>query len=140
MEGAVLISLWLGLAAGVGFLANSRGRSGIGWFLFAVLLSPLIGLIIVLIMNNLVEEEAKERRRQQDHERQLESIRSLATVAKAAPAPAPAPPQPAAAQTPEVSVADELRKLGDLVSQGLLTKEEFEAQKARLLAGGAAGR
>lgn len=138
MEGAVLISLWLGLAAGVGFLANSRGRSGIGWFLFAVLLSPLIGLIIVLIMSNLVEEEAKERRRQQDHERQLESIRSLATVAKAAPAPAPT--QPAAAKPTEVSVADELRKLGDLVAQGLLTQDEFQAQKARLLAGGAADR
>lgn len=137
MEGAVLISLWLGLAAGVGFLANSRGRSGIGWFLFAVLLSPLIGLIIVLIMSNLVEEEAKERRRQEDHERQLESIRSLATVAKAAPASAPA--QPATAKSADVSVADELRKLGDLLAQGLLTKEEFEAQKARLLAGGASG-
>jgi Short C-terminal domain len=33
------------------------------------------------------------------------------------------------------SVADEIRKLGDLRSQGLLTDEEFAAQKARLLGG-----
>jgi len=35
------------------------------------------------------------------------------------------------------SVADEIMKLGELRSQGLLTDEEFSAQKARLLGGGA---
>jgi hypothetical protein len=34
------------------------------------------------------------------------------------------------------SVADEIRKLGELKTQGLLTDAEFAAQKARLLAGG----
>lgn len=33
------------------------------------------------------------------------------------------------------SVADEIKKLGELRSQGLLTDEEFAAQKARLLDG-----
>jgi Short C-terminal domain len=37
--------------------------------------------------------------------------------------------------TPPVSVADEIKKLGELRSQGLLTDEEFAAQKARLLGG-----
>jgi hypothetical protein len=32
-------------------------------------------------------------------------------------------------------VADEIKKLGELRSQGLLTDEEFAAQKARLLGG-----
>jgi hypothetical protein len=40
-------------------------------------------------------------------------------------------PSPAAA--PSSSVADEIAKLGQLRSQGLLTQAEFEAQKARLL-------
>jgi hypothetical protein len=31
------------------------------------------------------------------------------------------------------SVADEIRKLGELRNQGLLTEQEFAAQKARLL-------
>ncbi|MFE9593596.1 DUF4429 domain-containing protein [Streptomyces sp. NPDC006294] len=43
-------------------------------------------------------------------------------------------PQHAAAAAP-VSVADELAKLGTLLQQGLITQQEFEQQKARLLGG-----
>jgi len=48
-----------------------------------------------------------------------------------APAPeaAPAPAAPAA----EPSLIDQLRELGELKSQGILTEEEFAAQKAKLL-------
>jgi hypothetical protein len=45
----------------------------------------------------------------------------------AAPAPAPAP----AAAAP--SMIDQLKELGELKSQGILTEEEFAAQKAKLL-------
>ena len=48
---------------------------------------------------------------------------------QAAPAPAAAPPAPAAE-----SVIDQLKELGELKSQGILTEEEFTAQKAKLLA------
>ncbi len=41
---------------------------------------------------------------------------------------AQAPPPPAAA-----SPIDQLRELGELKSQGILTEEEFAAQKAKLL-------
>lgn len=44
---------------------------------------------------------------------------------------APAPPAPAAAGD---SMIDQLKELGELKSQGILTEEEFEAQKAKLLA------
>ena len=43
---------------------------------------------------------------------------------------APATPSPAA---PPLSVADELAKLARLKADGVLTEEEFAAQKARLL-------
>lgn len=42
-------------------------------------------------------------------------------------------PQPMYVPQPAASVADELAKLGQLVNQGLLTHEEYAAQKARLL-------
>ena len=42
--------------------------------------------------------------------------------------PAPAPP-PAAAE----STIDQLKELGELKNQGILTEEEFAAQKAKLL-------
>jgi len=48
-------------------------------------------------------------------------------------APAPAAPAPAA----EPSMIDQLRELGELKSQGILTEEEFAAQKAKLLEAGA---
>lgn len=44
-------------------------------------------------------------------------------------------PQQAYAPSAAPSVADELAKLGQLVQQGLLSRDEYEAQKARLLQG-----
>ncbi len=51
-----------------------------------------------------------------------------------APAPQPAPPPaPAPAAAPAVDPYEELKKLGELHSQGILTDEEFAAQKAKVL-------
>jgi Short C-terminal domain len=47
---------------------------------------------------------------------------------QAAPPPAPAAPAPAAEST-----IDQLKELGELKSQGVITEEEFAAQKAKLL-------
>ncbi|HEX7278231.1 MAG TPA: SHOCT domain-containing protein [Solirubrobacterales bacterium] len=49
-----------------------------------------------------------------------------------------APPQQAAAAPPapaggESSMIDQLKELGELKAQGILTEEEFAAQKAKLL-------
>ena len=46
-------------------------------------------------------------------------------------APPPAPAQPVAVQ----STVDQLKELAELKQQGILTDEEFAAQKARILAG-----
>ena len=43
-------------------------------------------------------------------------------------------PPPAAPQASGPSVIDQLRELGELKDQGVLTDEEFAAQKAKLLA------
>jgi hypothetical protein len=47
------------------------------------------------------------------------------------------PQQPQAAQAPPppatASMIDQLKELGELKSQGILTEEEFAAQKAKLL-------
>jgi len=47
-----------------------------------------------------------------------------------APAPAPAGPAPEGAGQ---STIDQLKELGELKAQGILTEEEFAAQKAKLL-------
>jgi hypothetical protein len=48
-------------------------------------------------------------------------------------APPPPPPPPAAA--PEPDKLEQLQKLGELKASGVLTDAEFEAQKAKILAG-----
>lgn len=48
--------------------------------------------------------------------------------------PAPPPPPPAAAPAGDDMLA-QLEKLGALKAQGILTEAEFEAQKAKILAG-----
>jgi hypothetical protein len=49
-------------------------------------------------------------------------------------APAPAPPA-AAAPAGGQSTIEQLKELGELKAQGILTEEEFAAQKAKLLGG-----
>ncbi|MFF4643236.1 SHOCT domain-containing protein [Streptomyces sp. NPDC001389] len=50
------------------------------------------------------------------------------------PAPASSPPPPAAAPASDRSnMLDELKQLGDLKAQGVLTEAEFEEQKRRIL-------
>ncbi|MFD6856028.1 SHOCT domain-containing protein [Rhodococcus sp. NPDC060090] len=57
------------------------------------------------------------------------SFNSKATPTTITPTPRPA----AAAPAPSALVADELRKLAELRNEGILTSEEFDAQKAKLL-------
>lgn len=59
----MIVVLWLVFAILVGVYANSKGRSGFGFFLISALLSPLIGFIIALIIspiNSKVEQKALE--------------------------------------------------------------------------------
>jgi hypothetical protein len=51
-----ILVFWLLLAFVVAIAAGSRGRSGAGWFILSVILSPLIGLILVLVLPNLRHE------------------------------------------------------------------------------------
>ncbi|MBH9742251.1 zinc ribbon domain-containing protein [Vibrio navarrensis] len=58
-----VVILWLIFSICVGALASNKGRSGFGYFLISLILSPLIGLIIVLVISPVaakVEEAAIE--------------------------------------------------------------------------------
>jgi hypothetical protein len=44
-------------------------------------------------------------------------------------------PAPAAPAAPQSSTIDQLKELGELKAQGILTEDEFAAQKAKILAG-----
>ncbi|RBY87547.1 hypothetical protein DQ240_07540 [Blastococcus sp. TF02A-26] len=49
------------------------------------------------------------------------------------PGPATTPPPSAPAAAPQPDLIEQLRRLGELRDAGILTEEEFAAQKAKLL-------
>jgi len=84
------------------------------WFLF-VLLIPLIGVLVYLIARGgSMNDRAAQQARQQDQE-----FRSYV--------------QEAAADSP-ANTADQLAKLADLRDRGVISTQEFERQKAKVLA------
>lgn len=44
---------WFLLSVAVGILADNKGRSGIGWFLLSMILTPVLGLIFCAVSKNL---------------------------------------------------------------------------------------
>jgi hypothetical protein len=41
---------WILFSVVVGVAANARGRDGVGWFFLALIISPLVALLLVLVM------------------------------------------------------------------------------------------
>jgi Short C-terminal domain len=62
-----------------------------------------------------------------------QSARWAAQEAPPPPQAAPPPPPAAPAAPAAESTIDQLKELGELKSQGVITEEEFAAQKAKLL-------
>jgi len=54
----MVIVVWLVLALVAGVIASNKGRSFFGFFLLAVLLSPLIGIICALVAKSKTDLEA----------------------------------------------------------------------------------
>ena len=96
---------------------RSHDLSGWGkalWFLF-VLIIPLIGVLVYLIV-----------RGDSMHERQMRQVQAEDQAARSY-------IQQAAAESP-ASTADQLEKLANLRDRGVITPEEFEREKAKILA------
>ena len=96
---------------------RSRDLSGWAkalWFLF-VLIIPLVGVLVYLIARGgSMHERAEQQAQAQD-----EAFRSYV--------------QKAASDSP-ASTADQLAKLADLRDRGVISAEEFEREKAKVLA------
>ena len=46
----VVVFFWFGFAVIVGTGANTRGRNGVGWFVLALLISPLLAGLLALAL------------------------------------------------------------------------------------------
>jgi hypothetical protein len=94
---------------------RSHDLSGWGkalWFLF-VLIIPLIGVLVYLIVRGGSMQQRMTRQAQQDDQQFREYVQDAAG---------------------SQSTADQLTKLADLRDRGVITNEEFESQKAKILA------
>ncbi len=98
---------------------RSHDLSGWGkalWFLF-VLIIPLVGVLVYLIVRGgSMHERAVARAEQQDA-----AMRSYVQ-------------QAAASGNSQGTTADQLTKLADLRDRGVISPEEFEREKAKILA------
>jgi predicted cobalt transporter CbtA len=80
-------------------------------------------------VSNGVSKRQYNRWARQDEQQYYEQQGRAAEQAQAAPAPAPAP-----AAAPQRDTIQQLKDLADLKAQGILTDDEFAAQKAKVLA------
>lgn len=69
-----IIILWLSLSIGTGVIASSKGRDGLGYFLLALVTSPLIGLILIAAMPSLYYIDASGVQRRVVRESELKKL------------------------------------------------------------------
>jgi hypothetical protein len=67
----LIVLAWIGIAIVIGVGARSRGRSGLGWFLLAILLSPLIAGVLLVVLPDLYVRELLQRTYRDADDRQL---------------------------------------------------------------------
>lgn len=96
------------------FRSDMSGWAKAGWVIFIVIL-PLLGALIYIIVNGSKMQDRAMKQAADQEKAQRAYIQDVAGGGGSS------------------SAADELEKLNRLKSQGVLTEEEFAAQKAKLL-------
>lgn len=102
--------LWALLALIPAAIANSKGRTVVGWFFIGMLISPLIAAVIVAILPSP--------RLDAQRHAELVAVASAATTVT----------------RPTADAITDLERLAALRDAGVVTSEEFDAKKAELLA------
>jgi multidrug resistance efflux pump len=109
---------WLALSFVIAGLASSRGRSSIGWWVVALLISPLLAGVLVFVLPDLkAAQEKKEADQRSATERAQEAQTRKAEENEAA------------RQITGQLVAEELRKLANLRKMNIVDDTELDSQK-----------
>lgn len=64
----IILIIWFVLTLVVAGAAEARGRNAFGWFLIAFFLSPLIGILLLLVFPNLKQQKLLEAAVAQRHQ------------------------------------------------------------------------
>lgn len=100
---------WVALSMVVGLIGSDKSIGFWGAFLISIILSPLIGLIVVVLSNS-----------KQDVPPTVINNNI------------PIPPKPSNDE-PALDLPDRIKKFKDLLDAGAITQEEYDIQKKRLL-------
>lgn len=109
----VYLMIWVVVSVIVGVISADKKIGFLGGFMLSIVLSPLIGFIVVLLSKSLEQEN----REKELLESNKEQTRLLAEKS----------------ENNTISIADEIEKLISLKDKGLLTEEEFQQTKQRLI-------
>lgn len=101
-------------------VANSKGRSGCGWFFLSLLISPLIAIIIVAIIGDT--DEKRRETLQSDIETTEKIKKEISDKATA----------PIVTSAKDEAIA-ELKRTKELLDLGVISQEEYDTKKAELL-------
>lgn len=110
---AIIFIAWITFSLFVGMLGDDRKIGFWGSFLLSIILSPIIALIITMFSKTLKQQRIDD----EILENQKEQTRLLAEKS----------------ENNTISIADEIEKLISLKDKGLLTEEEFQQAKQRLI-------
>ncbi|MCX6292251.1 MAG: SHOCT domain-containing protein [Bacteroidetes bacterium] len=110
----MIIIVWIIGALLVAYMGGEREIGFWGAFAWSVILSPIIGLIIVLTSetNASIASKAQFKARMAEQSKQYEIEQAVKG---------------------KTNVADELLKFKELLDKGVITQEEFDIQKKKLL-------
>lgn len=105
----MIFVMWIAFAFVAGFVGSGR-KIGFGWaFFWALLLSPIIGLIIAFASDKIADVELRK-----VQEKQAQAIQVIKENSKK-------------------SVTDQIKDAKELLDSGVITEDEFDNLKKKLL-------
>jgi len=111
----LIVILWIIFSIGIGMLAFMKDRNVLGFVLLSIFVSPLIALIILLILGD--SDELIESQKNETFKSSGKVSSSVINTSKIS----------------DENKYENLDKLGKLFKDGLLTQEEFDKEKQKIL-------
>jgi len=104
------ILLWIFFSFIVGIIGSDKTIGFLGGFLWSLILSPVIGLIIVIVSKSNADVVASNK----SHKLQIETLEQLKS-------------------TKSTNIGHELEKIAILRKEGIISDKEFELAKSKIL-------
>ncbi len=100
-----------------GLIGTDKRIGFFGAFFLSLIISPVIGIVVAAMSKSDADVE-REKKLLQSNKKQEQVLQKMAEQS---------------VKDSNISVSNEILKLKELQNQGILTEEEFEAQKKKLL-------